>query len=270
MTTGERIYEARKRAGMTQEELADKLDVTRQAVSKWESDTAFPETDKIVELCRLFDLSADELLLGEDKKKADRESAAPEPESASGKEQRSEPASEQKGKRIHFEYKSKAKIGNLPLVHINVGLGAYRAKGVIAIGNGAKGIIAIGLLSTGVISIGLISAGLFAFGLISLGLIMGAGAITAGIVAMGGIAAGVFSFGGIAVGYLGVGGIAVGQYAIGGYARGNLAIGVIGVKGEHAFLMPEQFEQLCDYLYENVGGVLGGLLKRIASNLKLR
>ena len=47
MTTGQRIYEARKKAGMTQEELADRLGVSRQAVSKWESDAAYPETDKI-------------------------------------------------------------------------------------------------------------------------------------------------------------------------------------------------------------------------------
>lgn len=268
MTTGERIYEARKRAGMTQEELADKLDVTRQAVSKWESDTAFPETDKIVELCKLFDLSADELLLGADKKREEEEPAAPEPASAPAAEEPGERKTEEKGRRLHFEYKSKTKIGKLPLVHINVGLGAYSAKGVIAIGNSAKGILAIGFLSMGVLSIGLLTLGLFAFGPLALGLIMGAGAITTGIAAFGGIAVGVFSFGGIAVGYLGVGGLAVGQYAIGGYAHGNLAIGVVGAKGEHAFLMPEQFKELCDYLYENVGGVIGSLIRRIAANLK--
>lgn len=265
MTTGERIYEARKRAGMTQEELADKLDVTRQAVSKWESDTAFPETDKIVELCKLFDLSADELLLGAEKKKTEEPSQT---ESAPESEQRCEQSPEQTVKKLHYEYKSKIMIGNLPLVHINIGLGAYGAKGVLAIGNGAKGIFAVGLLSMGVVSVGLLSMGLFAFGTLALALLMGAGGIATGIAAFGGIAVGVFSFGGIAVGYLGVGGLAVGQYAIGGYAHGNLAIGVIGAKGAHAFLMPEQFKELCDYLYENVGGALGGLLKRIASNLR--
>ena len=44
MTTGQKIYECRKNAGLTQEELAEKLGVSRQAVSKWESDAAFPET----------------------------------------------------------------------------------------------------------------------------------------------------------------------------------------------------------------------------------
>ncbi len=64
MTTGQKIYECRKRAGMTQEELAGRLNVSRQAVSKWEADAAFPETEKILALCRLFSLSADELLFG--------------------------------------------------------------------------------------------------------------------------------------------------------------------------------------------------------------
>ncbi len=64
MTTGQKIYECRKRGGMTQEELADRLGVSRQAVSKWEQDAAFPETEKVLELCRLFHFSSDELLFG--------------------------------------------------------------------------------------------------------------------------------------------------------------------------------------------------------------
>ena len=64
MTTGEIIFEYRKKASLTQEELADKLGVSRQAVSKWEQDAAFPETEKILELCKLFSISADELLFG--------------------------------------------------------------------------------------------------------------------------------------------------------------------------------------------------------------
>ena len=43
------------------------------------------------------------------------------------------------GRRPHYEYKSKKMIGNLPLVHINLGLGIHRAKGVIAIGASAHG-----------------------------------------------------------------------------------------------------------------------------------
>lgn len=47
---------------MTQEELAEKLGVSRQTVSKWELDTAYPEIDKIIELCTLFSCSMDQLV----------------------------------------------------------------------------------------------------------------------------------------------------------------------------------------------------------------
>ena len=50
MTLGERILNYRKRAGMSQEKLAELLGVSRQAVSKWEGDAAQPELDKIVAL----------------------------------------------------------------------------------------------------------------------------------------------------------------------------------------------------------------------------
>lgn len=47
---------------MTQEELADKMQVSRQTVSKWELDTVYPEVDKLLELCNLFSTSLDTLL----------------------------------------------------------------------------------------------------------------------------------------------------------------------------------------------------------------
>lgn len=62
MTTGEKIYNLRKQARITQEEFADKMEVTRQAVSKWESDTTYPETDKIIKIAELFGVSCDYLL----------------------------------------------------------------------------------------------------------------------------------------------------------------------------------------------------------------
>lgn len=63
MTLGERILNYRKRAGMSQEKLAELLGVSRQAVSKWEGDAAQPELDKIVALARLFGITTDQLLL---------------------------------------------------------------------------------------------------------------------------------------------------------------------------------------------------------------
>ena len=62
MTTGEKIALLRKKKGMTQEELAEALQVSRQSVSRWEMDAAFPETDKLIKLSRLFDCSIDFLL----------------------------------------------------------------------------------------------------------------------------------------------------------------------------------------------------------------
>lgn len=65
MTLGERILNYRKRAGLSQERLAELLGVSRQAVSKWEGDAAQPELDKIVALARLFGITTDQPLLGE-------------------------------------------------------------------------------------------------------------------------------------------------------------------------------------------------------------
>lgn len=64
MTLGERIQEHRKKAGLSQEALAERLGVSRQAVSKWEMDAAQPELDKVVALARVFGITTDQLLLG--------------------------------------------------------------------------------------------------------------------------------------------------------------------------------------------------------------
>lgn len=62
MSLGNKLAEARKRQNLTQEQLAEQLDVTRQAVSRWESDAAYPETDKIVRMAQILEVSCDYLL----------------------------------------------------------------------------------------------------------------------------------------------------------------------------------------------------------------
>lgn len=62
LTLGQRIAELRKTAGLSQEELAETLGVTRQAISKWESDGAIPEVDKLITLARKFDVPVGVLL----------------------------------------------------------------------------------------------------------------------------------------------------------------------------------------------------------------
>ena len=61
---GEKLLDLRKSKGLSQEEVADKLGVTRQTVSKWETDQSTPDFDKIAPLCELYEISADELLTG--------------------------------------------------------------------------------------------------------------------------------------------------------------------------------------------------------------
>lgn len=65
MSLGEKIQELRRKAAMSQDVLAEKLEVSRQAVSKWERDEAMPETDKIIRIAQLFGVSTDQLLLDE-------------------------------------------------------------------------------------------------------------------------------------------------------------------------------------------------------------
>ena len=62
---GTKISFCRKKAGLSQEALATRLNISRQAVSRWETGEAVPDTEKIVQLSRLFQVSTDYLLLDE-------------------------------------------------------------------------------------------------------------------------------------------------------------------------------------------------------------
>lgn len=62
MTTGEKLQNLRKENNYTQEELADIIGVSRQSISKWESDIVFPETEKLITLSKLYHCSIDYLL----------------------------------------------------------------------------------------------------------------------------------------------------------------------------------------------------------------
>ena len=58
MTIGQKITTLRVQAGLSQEDLAEKLSVSRQSVSKWEMDQAVPQLDKALLICDMFGLSA--------------------------------------------------------------------------------------------------------------------------------------------------------------------------------------------------------------------
>lgn len=209
MTIGEKLSRLRKENNYTQEQLADLLGVSRQSISKWESNIAYPETEKLIRLSQMYHCSTDYLLnddMETNEKHTDCDTIT------------------FSFRKLHYEKKSKTMIHGVPLWHINLGL-HQTAKGIFAIGIRAKGVVSFGLFSMGIISIGLFSLGLVAAGTFALGL-LSAGAISAGILTAGAIAMGIFSCGAISIGAFSVGALAIGHFAaIGDYAKAAIAIG---------------------------------------------
>lgn len=78
MTLGQKIFELRNKQKMSQGDLAEKLNVSRQSISKWETDASVPELDKLIMLSDLFNITMDELVRDElpekDRKKQFRNS----------------------------------------------------------------------------------------------------------------------------------------------------------------------------------------------------
>ena len=62
MKVNEKIFNLRKQHGLSQEELAEKLNVSRQTISKWELGESTPDFDKIIPICELFDITTEDLL----------------------------------------------------------------------------------------------------------------------------------------------------------------------------------------------------------------
>ncbi|MNM59057.1 HTH-type transcriptional regulator Xre [compost metagenome] len=211
MDFAEKLQNYRKQKGMSQENLAEAIGVSRQAVSKWESGQSYPETDKLIALCELFQVSMDHLVRGVQSEQQEL------PLGSNVQTTRY---------RVHYEYKSKTTWFGVPLIHINVGRGMYVAKGVIAIGNIAIGTVSLGLLALGGLCLGVVSAGLISLGALALAILLAAGGFAAGFVAAGGVAIGVLAFGGLSIGIYAFGGLAIAsRIAIGGYASGHIAIG---------------------------------------------
>lgn len=178
MTTGEKLAKLRREQNLTQEQLAELLGVSRQAISKWESGAAYPETEKLIRLGKLYHCSMDYLLMEE----------VEETNTAAGS------AGDTGVTRIDlrslcYERVSEKKIGGLPLWHINIGFGRT-AKGIFAVGLRAKGIVAVGLAALGVVSLGVCGVGVIAVGSLAVGL-AAIGAVSAGVLAIGAVAVGI-------------------------------------------------------------------------------
>ncbi len=66
MAVSDKLYALRKKEGLSQEQLADKLNVSRQAISKWETGSAVPESEKLIAISNYFNVSLDYLMKDEE------------------------------------------------------------------------------------------------------------------------------------------------------------------------------------------------------------
>ena len=233
MTLGEKLSKLRKEYNYTQEQLADILGVSRQSISKWESDIAYPETDKLIKMGKLFECSMDYLL---DEDITEKQGLQP---------VEKEGIWDKFKKQLH-ERKSEKMIFGMPLYHIG-----RNAHGFFAIGLKARGVFSFGLLSRGIFSVGLLSLGVISIGLLSLGLIS-AGVFSAGLLAVGSIAFGLFAAGAISVGLISFGALSVGYFS-----TGALAIGKYIAVGDHAHAMIAIGQTVADgNVYSHIGDLI--------------
>ena len=252
MTLGEKLSKLRKEYNYTQEQLADILDVSRQSVSKWESDIAYPETEKLIKIGKIFGCSLDYLLNDDITEKQ-------------GSDAKKESLWDKFKMQFH-ERKSQKTVFGMPLYHFGKNARGFfavglKARGVFSIGLMSRGIFSLGLLSLGVISLGILSLGLISVGALSLGL-LAVGSIALGLFAAGAVSVGLISFGALSVGCFSTGALALGKYAaVGDHAYGCIAIGKSIAEGSvysHiGDLSTADIPQVVEWLDTNVPSWLG-------------
>lgn len=99
MIIGAKIAACRKRAGMLQEKLANELNISRQAVSRWETGEAVPDTEKVIQLSRIFHVTTDYLLLDIDEAP---QSAVPAENNRETEQRAAEKQMKRQSMRMHF------------------------------------------------------------------------------------------------------------------------------------------------------------------------
>ena len=252
MTLGEKLSKLRKEYNYTQDQLAGILGVTRQSISKWESDITYPETDKLIKMGKLFECSMDYLLNDDVTEKR-------------GLDAKKESFWDGFKKQF-YERKSEKMIFGMPLYHIGKNANGFfavglKARGVFSIGLISRGIFSLGLISLGVISLGILSLGLISIGALSLGL-LAVGSIALGLFAAGAISIGLISFGALSVGCFSTGALALSKYAaVGDHAYGMIAIGKSVAEGSvysHiGDLITADIPKVLEWLDANVPAWLG-------------
>lgn len=264
----------RKKNGLSQEELAERLGISRQAISKWESGQSTPDLNKLILLSEIYNVTIDSLV--KDSNEYDiLQSSFNNNIYDSDRKNTSDDSKNTRivinlgSNRVEYEYKSKRTLFGLPIVHINLGRGMKKAKGIIAMGNISYGVVSIGFLSLGVFSIGLLSIGLVSIAAIAIGLLLGVGAIAIGTFSMGAISIGIFSSGALAIGKYAVGGGAIASdIAVGDYAKANIAIGnrVDGLKTISLDSSKEEIRRVIKEEYPNIKNWIVDLVSYFTNN----
>ena len=256
MFFSEKLYSLRRAKGLSQENLADMLNVSRQSVSKWEAGAAMPEIEKLMAIADIFSVSVDSLLRDE----AQTSNAIAAAESAPNNAVAEELKEIRKLLRYHgpYEYVSKTRLFGLPLVHVKFSRFSGRA-GV------AKGIIAVGDVALGLVSVGGVALGLFSLGGISLGLLLALGGLAMGALAFGGVCLGLMAAGGVAIGVYSLGGVAIAkEFAAGGAAIGRVAVGG-AVRGEYTLVTEGvTFDQVYQFVTQHARGIPAWLARLAA------
>ncbi|MBS5939091.1 XRE family transcriptional regulator [Clostridium sartagoforme] len=275
MNLSAKLQLLRKKNGLSQEELAERLGISRQAISKWESGQSTPDLNKLILLSEIYNVTIDSLVKDSDEYDILQGSFNNNKIDDSDRKNTSDDSKNTQivinlgSNRIEYEYKSKRTLFGLPLVHINLGRGIKKAKGIIAIGNISCGVVSVGLLSFGIFSFGVLSIGLVSIAAIAIGLLLGVGAIAIGTFSIGAISIGVFSAGALAIGKYAVGGGAIAaDIAIGDHAKANIAIGnrVDGLRTLSLDSSKEEIKRVIKEEYPNIKNWIVDLVSYFASN----
>lgn len=276
MNLSAKLQLLRKKNGLSQEELAERLGISRQAISKWESGQSTPDLNKLILLSEIYNVTIDSLVKDSDEYDILQDSLNNNNIDDSDRKNTTNDNSKNTqivinlgANRVEYEYKSKRTLFGLPLVHINLGRGMKKAKGIIAMGNISYGVVSIGFLSLGVFNIGLLSIGLVSIAAISIGLLLGVGAIAIGTFSIGAISIGIFSTGALAIGKYAVGGGAIASdIAVGDYAKANIAIGnkVNGLKTLSLDSSKEEIKRVIKEEYPNIKNWIIDLVSYFSHN----
>lgn len=291
MTLGEKIYSLRVKNGLSQEAFGEKLGVSRQSVSKWETDQSVPELDKIVMISELFTVTTDYLLkesvaepaFGQWKGTTAAEGSGQwngASTAAGGPGQQNGASTAAEGSGQWTKASGAEQAADLWGESSDTEQDAYECRGRavvkrgfsyeykskrswrgmplvhvnIGFGRSAKGVIAIGLAAKGIVAIGLAGLGVITLAPVGIGLLLSAGVFAIGGIALGDFAIGVVAIGAFCVGLFSMGALAVGQFSFGAIAIGQqVAVGDVA-RGDIAL----GFSEATGTVFQQITGKQGG------------